>query len=135
MPATTTTTAKTWTPAQESKIESIATVNGTNIKGLIPNEDLAKLIETADFKGKTVNQLRAKIVNMGYYQKATPKTADKETGKVSRKLDYVKAIEIMTGCTDLSTLEKASKPQLEALSKALTSLSDTQEAEKPAAKK
>ena len=135
MSTTTTTNAQTWSKLQAEKIEAIATKNGTVPAGKIPNEDLADLVETEMFKGKTVNQLRAKIVNMGHYQKATPKTADKATGKVTRKSDYVKAIEIFTGIADLGTLEKASKPQLEALSNALVSINDKQDADKQVADK
>jgi hypothetical protein len=121
--------AQSWSDLQALKIEEIATVNGTVLNGKIANEQLADMAEMPEFKGKTVNQIRAKTVNMGYYQKAVPKTANAETGKVTRKMDLVKAIEILSGCSDLGTLEKASKPQLEALSNALTSISDQYNAE------
>jgi hypothetical protein len=131
MTTTTNANAKTWSKIQEAKIEAIATVNGTIVAGKIANDQLEGMVEMPEFAGKNVNQLRAKIVNLGYYQKAVAKTADKTTGKVTRKLDLVKAIEIFTGCSDLGSLEKASKPQLEALSNALINISDQYNAENP----
>lgn len=118
--------AKLWSKVQEQKIEEIAS---TMPKGLISNEDLADISKLPEFAGKTPNQIRSKTVTLGYYQKAQPKTASAD-GKPAtvRKADYVKAIEILTGVKDLGTLEKASKPQLEALSKALTKLSDQENA-------
>ena len=119
-----------WSKVQRAKIEAIATLNGTVIAGKISNDQLADMAEMPEFKGKTVNQIRAKTVNLGFYQKAAPKTATAATGdKPTRKLDLVKAIEVLTGCNDLGTLEKASKPQLEALSAALVSISDQYNAE------
>ena len=114
--------AKLWSKLQEQKIEDLATASGIN--GKIENGSLPEMVKLDEFKGKTVNQLRAKIVNMGYYKKAEPKTANPETGQVTRKIDFVKAIQTLTGVNDLGTLEKASKPQLEALSNALVALSE-----------
>jgi hypothetical protein len=104
--------------AIEAKFEADGRINNDTVKEMLAADESIFLAA-----GKTVNMLRSKIVDLGYYEKAAAKP--KIAGKVAtRKIEYVEAIQTLTGCTDLSSLEKASKPQLEMLAGALTTLSD-----------
>lgn len=106
-----------WSKAQIEAIEDQFAAHGR-----INNDTVKVMQKTELFAAKTVNMLRSKIVNTGYYQVAEKSSAPAKDAPI-RKLAYVKAIEALTGCSDLSTFEKASKPQLQALSEALTTLS------------
>ena len=97
------------------------------------NDDVKELAKTAPFvqANKTVNMVRSKAVNMGkeVYQAAAPKSVGVSAGGATRKIEYVKAIEIFankpTGA--FASFEKASKPELEALAGFLAALSDKPE--------
>lgn len=106
-----------WSADQISAIEDQFSAHGR-----INNETVKVMQKTELFAAKSVNMLRSKIVNAGYYQVAEKSSAPAKDAP-TRKIAFVKAIEVLTGCKDLGTLEKASKPQLQALSEALTTLS------------
>lgn len=110
------TTAKKATPSAgwtDAQIEALkAGYNGDNSA-----DALAALVA-----GKTAAMARSKLVNLGLYIKADPatKAADGKPAK-SNKIQLVNAIEVLLSqpVDSLNTLEKASKPQLEALAAAL----------------
>jgi hypothetical protein len=124
-----TTTAPAWSTVQLSAITAAAERTES---GLLTNEDVTALAKTEPFvnAGKTLNMVRSKAVNMDVYQKATTKSVG-VSGTVTRKIEFVNAIEILASLNkgSLASLEKASKPQLEALANALTSKSDKQAAD------
>jgi hypothetical protein len=124
-----TTAAAAWSPVQLSAITAAAERTES---GLLTNEDVTALAKTEPFvsAGKTLNMVRSKAVNMDMYQKATAKSVG-VSGTVTRKIEFVNAIEILASLNKgaLASLEKASKPQLEALANALTSKSDKQAAD------
>lgn len=112
--------ASNWTDAQVSQLEKAYT-------GSECNASLDTMIA-----GKTAAAVRSKLVSLGLYEKADPAAAKAASGTAAqRKVQIVSAIEILTGMpkNSLETLEKASKPQLEALAKALTQLSDRSNAD------
>lgn len=112
--------ASNWTDAQVEQLEKVYT-------GAECNGNLENLIA-----GKTAAAVRSKLVSLGLYEKADPAAAKAAAGTAAqRKVQIVTAIEILAGCKkgELDTLEKASKPQLEALAKALTLLSDRSNAD------
>lgn len=112
--------ASNWTDAQVAQLEKAYI-------GAECNGNLDTLIA-----GKTAAAVRSKLVSLGLYEKADPAAAKAAAGTAAqRKIQIVNAIEILTGCGKgtLDTLEKASKPQLEALAKALTLLSDRSNAD------
>lgn len=109
-----------WTDAQVTMLETAYT-------GSECNASLDTMIA-----GKTVAAVRSKLVSLGLYEKADPAAVKAAGGTAAqRKIQIVSAIEILTGMPkdSLETLEKASKPQLEALAKALTLLSDRSNAD------
>jgi hypothetical protein len=110
--------ASTWSDAQVKQLETAYT-------GSECNASLDNMIA-----GKTAAAVRSKLVSLGLYEKADP-TAKAAASVASRKPSIVKAIEILVGVKtgELETLEKASKPQLEALAAALTKLSDRSNAD------
>ena len=116
-----TTTSNDWTKAQVEAIENAVEIKGENLN----NDDVKNLVTgNALFTNiKSVPMLRSKVVNLGYYQKAAPKSVGSTGTPTVRKMDYVEALQTLSGVDDLKTLEKASKPQLEALANALTLLS------------
>lgn len=116
------TTAKKATPSAgwtDAQIEALK----AGYKGDNSTTALAALVA-----GKTAAMARSKLVNLGLYIKADPaaKTADGTTAKKLGKTQLVASVEILLSMpTDsLNTLEKASKPQLEALAATLVALSD-----------
>lgn len=80
--------------------------------------------------GKTAAEVRGKLVSLGIYKKSdTPKTVG---GKpAAKKIEIVNAIEILLSMpkNSLESLEKAAKPQLDALAAKLVAMSDKQAAE------
>jgi len=129
---TNTTTAKKaplWTTAQITAIETAfekkkAKLNNADVMELVENDPL--------FANKTENMLRSKVVNLGYYEKAVKKSVGSAENGATRKIEYVAALETLASMQkgSLASFEKASKPQLEAFCKALTSKSDVFNAEK-----
>ena len=111
--------ASNWTDAQVAQLETAYT-------GSECNANLDTMIA-----GKTAAAVRSKLVSLGLYEKADPAAAKAGTAAGQRKVQIVTAIEILTGMPkdSLETLEKASKPQLEALAEALTKLSDRSNAD------
>lgn len=95
------------------------------------NEDVKALLSADECKNLNVHQLRGKVVHLGYYQKAVAKSVGTGDAPVTRKIEFVNAIETMLNKEkgSLASFEKASKPQLEAMANALIALSDTKEAE------
>ena len=83
--------------------------------------------------GKTAAEVRGKLVSLGIYVKSdAPKTVG---GKpAAKKIEIVNAIEILLSMpkNSLESLEKAAKPQLDALAAKLIKMSDKQAAEAPA---
>lgn len=115
--AQTAATAKAWTPELEAKLEASYT-------GKEMNDQLGNLIT-----GKTAAAVRSKLVSMGLYEKNDPRSVGGASS--TRKIEIVNAIEILLSKEkgSFASLEKASKPELEALSAALVALSDRDEAE------
>jgi|TARA_R110002153_G_scaffold107925_2_gene248159 hypothetical protein len=113
----------TFTTAQIAVLEAFAQNTDS---GLISNADIKALVLTDDFKGKTVPMLRGKVVAMKRYQTvaASPKPATESN--VQRKSDFVSAVETLLSIPDgrLSSFEKASKADLQALTDALIALAD-----------
>jgi hypothetical protein len=113
----------TFTIAQIAVLEAFAQSTDS---GLISNADIKALVLTDDFKGKTVPMLRGKVVAMKRYQTvaASPKPATESN--VQRKSDFVSAVETLLSIPDgrLSSFEKASKADLQALTDALIALAD-----------
>lgn len=119
---TTKTTAKVpaWSDAQVKAITE--GYNGDNsTAGLI-----------ALCSGKTAAEVRGKLVSLGIYVKSdAPKTVG---GKpAAKKIEIVHAIETMLSMprNSLESLEKAAKPQLDALAATLVKMSDRQAADAP----
>lgn len=115
-----TTPSAGWTDTQIAALK--AAYNGDN-----STEALAALVA-----GKSAAMARSKLVNLGLYIKADPaaKTAEGKPAK-SSKIQLVNAIEILLSqpVDSLNTLEKASKPQLEALAATLAKLSNKSDAD------
>lgn len=106
-----------WSVAEVEKLQA-------SYKGAASNPMLDKMIP-----GKSTAAVRSKLVSLGLYEKNEP--TSKSGGEGQRKSSIVSAIEILTGfrAGELDTLEKASKAQLDALSVALTKLSDRHNAD------
>lgn len=118
---------KEWNEKQVARILAVAAEQKT---GTIDNEIAKTLSKEKVFEGRTVNSIRAKAVSEGVYQKAdAPRKVGGETAK--RKIEFVRGAEILLNLKQgsLDTLEKASKADLEALTGALTTLSDNYNAE------
>jgi hypothetical protein len=88
------------------------------------NDQLGKLVE-----GKSAAAVRSKLVSLGVYEKNEPRKVGGASS--TRKIEIVHAIETMLSKDrdSLASLEKASKAELDALSKAIIAISDNQEAE------
>lgn len=73
---------------------------------------------------RSVQSVIAKLAREGVYQKQTATT--KAGAPIIKKQEYVRGIEIMLSAKngELSSLEKASKQDLERMMKLLTSMSD-----------
>lgn len=82
-------------------------------------ETVASLAETV---GKTVNSVRAKLSSLGVYKAQKKVTATKGNGVT--KTDLVKVISAFVG-TDVATLSKANKADLEALVETFKSMDRT----------
>lgn len=82
--------------------------------------------------GKTPAEVRGKLVSLGIYVKSdAPKTVG---GKpAAKKIEIVNGIEILLSMPkgSLESLEKAAKPQLDALAATLVKMSDRQQADAP----
>jgi hypothetical protein len=109
------TTSKNWDEKQEAQLQEIYTGSADN----------ARLAEIgAHFGGKSAAAVRGKLVSMGLYEKGEHRAVGGVNS--TKKIEIVNAIEIFAGMNKgaLDSLEKASKPQLEALSAVLANLSD-----------
>ena len=82
---------------------------------------------------KTVAAIRSKLVSLGMYKKADATTAKTADGKAApaKKLAIVGTIEILLGLPSesLTSLEKASKAELQRIADQLVSLSERQAAD------
>ena len=108
MTATAKTPVANYTPAQEAEMKAQYVANPTP----------ATVAAIAAALGKTTRSVIAKLARLEVYQK--PETATKgETG--AKKAELAKAIGTVLGLKSevFETLEKASKPALEAVFKAL----------------
>lgn len=118
------TVAFTWNAKTEAALKAAYT-------GKADNGRLAEIGK--QFDNKTDSMIRSKLVSMGVYEKDEAKKAG--TGKVTaRKAETRQAIETLLSLpkNSLETLDKASKADLEAVSKALIALSDSKAAAKKA---
>lgn len=79
--------------------------------------------------GKTAAAVRGKLVSLGIYQKGEPKAVGGASS--TRKSQIVTGIEVLASMPkgSLESLEKASKPQLEALAAALSQRVNTAHAD------
>jgi len=123
------TDSKTYTPVQIAAIEAAfeACAKGEKLN----NDDAKRLTDSEVFSNKNLDEVRGKIVSLGYY-KAAKKVAVGSGGVVTkRKMEYVQAIETLTNNEkgSLASFEKGSKPQLEMLSNSLVKQSDRFNAE------
>jgi hypothetical protein len=115
-----------WAVAQ---ITALTAAAETALNGKLSNEDLKILVATPEFSNKNLQEVRGKAVFMKVYQAAAEKR--KVGGEpTQRKMQFVNAISTLTSCTSsLDSLEKASKPDLEALNSALVLMSATVDAD------
>lgn len=108
-----------WSDAQVKQISD------GYVKGKNSTADLLALCA-----GKTAAEIRGKLVSLGLYEKSdAPKTVG---GKpAAKKIEIVNGIEILLSMPkgSLESLEKAAKPQLDALAATLVKMSDRQQAD------
>jgi hypothetical protein len=84
--------------------------------------DNAKLAEIGVALGKTANMIRAKLVNMGEYVKVEASASESVGSSPVRKLTIVRQISAIVGSSELTSLVKGSKADLETLQKAIIAL-------------
>ncbi len=120
-----TTNSAAWSDAQVKELHATASKTDT---GLMDNSLVKSLTTNSIFAGKTAASLRGKAVSLKLYKAADPtqKAGNAEGERQVRKLDFVHTIETLTNMPRdaLSTLEKGSKAQLEALARSLVAMSD-----------
>lgn len=94
-----------------------------------PNDTDALAELGKQFDNKTAVAIRGKLVSLGIYEKGEPKAVGGASS--TRKSQIVTGIEILASMKkgSLESLEKASKPQLEALADALKNLSERHNAD------
>lgn len=115
--------AKAWPDSEVKQLVAAYAASGND------NSKLGELMA-----GKTAAQCRSKLVSLGEYVKAEEVKKSAAEGGSGKKIEIVNAIEIFAGLAkgSLASLEKASKSELELLTRRMTELSDQYNASIPA---